>query len=72
MNPKASDQEWQRIQEEINDLLSRSLRNDVRSIEYRPRYILQLPESTSESRQDRLQKREAISDGFEGRKGEHE
>lgn len=43
MDQKASDQAWQQLQSHIEGFLGQALRNDMRSIEYKPRFIVPLP-----------------------------
>jgi len=52
MSQKTSDQGWQQLQAHIEGFLSRTLRNDVQRIEYKPRFIAQLLERSSERPQN--------------------
>lgn len=49
MNQKTSDQGWQQLQAHIEGFLGQALRNDIRSIEYKPRFIVPLLEMRSPS-----------------------
>lgn len=48
MDPKILDQGWQQLQAHIEGFLGQALRNDIRSIEYKPRFIVPLLEMPSE------------------------
>ena len=52
MSQKTSDQGWQQLQAHIEGFLSRTLRNDVQKIEYKPRFIAQLLEIPSDRYQN--------------------
>ena len=39
MDQQNSDQEWQQLQTNIESFFSRTLANNVQSIEYKPRFI---------------------------------
>ena len=47
MDKTASDQGWQQLQTHIEGFLGQALRNDMRRIEYKPRFIVQLLEMPS-------------------------
>jgi hypothetical protein len=49
MTQQKSDQGWQRLQSHIESFWGQFLANDVQRIEYKPLYIAQLLEMTSES-----------------------
>ena len=55
MNQQKSDQGWQQLQSHIESFLGEALANDVQRIEYKPRFIAQLLEMTSESHQNESQ-----------------
>jgi hypothetical protein len=55
MNQKTSDQGWQQLQSHIEGFFGQTLRNDVHRIEYKPRFIVQLPEMPYERHQNELQ-----------------
>lgn len=42
MDQKVSDQAWQQLQSHIEGFLGQVLRNDMGSIEYKPRFIVPL------------------------------
>ena len=42
MDQKASELRWQQLQSHIEGFLGQALKNDIRSIEYRPRFIVPL------------------------------
>jgi hypothetical protein len=42
MDQKASDPRWQQLQAHIEGFLGQALRNGMRSIEYKPRFIVPL------------------------------
>jgi hypothetical protein len=52
MSQQTADLEWQQLQAHIEGFLGQTLRNDVQSIEYKPRFIGQLLEMPSERRQN--------------------
>ena len=54
MNQQATDQGWQQLQAHIEGFGGQTLRNDVQRIEYKPRFIVQLLEMTSELHQNEL------------------
>ncbi|MDP2855049.1 MAG: hypothetical protein Q8O28_12495 [Smithellaceae bacterium] len=54
MDQQNSDQEWQQLQTNIESFFSRTLANNVQSIEYKPRFIALL-EMSSEHHQNDLQ-----------------
>ena len=55
MDQKASDQGWQQLQAHIKGFLGQALRNDLHSIEYKPRFIVPLLEMPSEYRKSEHQ-----------------
>ena len=55
MSGKTSDTGWQQLQEHIEGFLGRVLGNNVPRIEYKPRFIAQLPETPSERHHNELQ-----------------
>jgi len=55
MDQKASDQGWQQLQAHIEGFLGQALRNDMRSIEYKPRFIVPLLDMPSEYRKNERQ-----------------
>jgi hypothetical protein len=55
MNQQKSNQEWQKFQSHLENFLARLSQNDVQKIEYKPKFIAQLLEMTSESHQNELQ-----------------
>lgn len=55
MDPKVLDQGWQQLQAHIEGFLGQALRNDIRSIEYKPRFIVPLLEVPSEYRKNERQ-----------------
>jgi hypothetical protein len=55
MNKQKSDQEWQQLQAHIEGFFGQVLANDVRKIEYKPRFIAQLLEMPSKRQQNELQ-----------------
>jgi hypothetical protein len=54
MDQQLSDQGWQQLQATIENFFSKSIANDVLSIEYKPRFIALL-EMTSEHQPSDLQ-----------------
>ena len=56
MDQKTSDQEWQQLQAHIQEFFGQALRNDVHSIEYKPRFIVPLLEISSEHCKSERQK----------------
>ena len=55
MDQKASDQGWQQLQAHIEGFLGQALRNDIQSIEYKPRFIVPLLEMPSVYRKNERQ-----------------
>ena len=55
MDQKASDKGWQQLQAHIEGFLGQALRNDMQSIEYKPRFIAPLLEMPSEYRKNEHQ-----------------
>ncbi len=55
MDQKASDQGWQQLQSHIEGFLGQALRNDIQSIEYKPRFIVPLLEMPSGYRKNERQ-----------------
>ena len=55
MNQQTSDQGWQQLQAHIEGFFGQAFRNDVQSIEYKPRFITQFLEMPSERHQSELQ-----------------
>ena len=55
MNKQSSDQGWQQLQAHLEGFLGQALRYDGRSIEYKPRFIAQLLEMSSDRHQDERQ-----------------
>ena len=51
MDQKTPDQEWQQLQAHIEGFLGQALRTDMRRIEYKPRFIAQLLDMSSEHHQ---------------------
>lgn len=47
---KASELRWQQLQSHIEGFLEQALKNDIRSIEYKPRFIVPLLAAPSEHR----------------------
>jgi hypothetical protein len=50
MNEDKTDQGWQRIQERVDQIVGRFLRNDREMLEYKPGreiYLLEMPPATS-------------------------
>ncbi|OGP66629.1 MAG: hypothetical protein A2031_09650 [Deltaproteobacteria bacterium RBG_19FT_COMBO_43_11] len=54
MNQQTSDQKWQQLQAHIEGFFSQALANDAHRIEYKPRFIAQLMEMSSESYENEL------------------
>ena len=54
MDQPTSDQGWQQLQTHIEGFLGLALRNNIQSIEYKPRFIAQL-EMPSERHQNEFQ-----------------
>jgi len=48
MNPKAPDQGWQQLQSHVEDFFDQALTSDTQRIEYKPRFIVQMLEMSSE------------------------
>jgi len=59
MNQMASDQGWQQLQSHIESFFGQALRSDTQRIEYKPRFIIQLPEMTPERQQNELREMSA-------------
>lgn len=55
MDQKSSDQGWQQLQAHIEGFLGQALRNDMRSIEYKPRFTVSLLEMSAEYRSNERQ-----------------
>ena len=55
MDQKASDHGWQQLQAHIEGFLGQALRNGMRSIEYKPRFIVPLLEMPLEYRKNERQ-----------------
>ena len=55
MDKKASDQGWQQLQTHIEGFLGQALKSDMRRIEYKPRFIVELLEMPSEYRKKERQ-----------------
>ena len=51
MDQKTPDQEWQQLQAHIEGFLGQALRTDMQRIEYKPRFIAQLLDMSSEHHQ---------------------
>ncbi len=51
MDQKTPDQGWQQLQAHIEGFLGQALRTDMQRIEYKPRFIVQLLDMSSEHRQ---------------------
>ena len=47
MDQNTSDQGWQQLQANIEKFLGQSLQSDGRRLEYKPRFIAALPESSA-------------------------
>ena len=52
MDQQKVDQVWQQLQSHIESFLDQALRNDAQRTEYRPQFIAQLLEMSSDSNQD--------------------
>ncbi len=48
MDQSAADHGWQQLQANIKSFLDESLHGDGRRLEYKPRFIMSLPEMSSE------------------------
>lgn len=48
MDQSAADHGWQQLQANIKSFLDESLHGDGRKLEYKPRFIMPLPEMSSE------------------------
>jgi hypothetical protein len=55
MDQKASDQGWRQLQAHIEGFLGQALKNDIQSIEYKPRFIVPLLEMPSKYRKNERQ-----------------
>ena len=55
MDQKTSDQGWQQLQTHIQEFFGQALRDDVHSIEYKPRFNVPLLEMPSEHRKSEHQ-----------------
>jgi len=51
MDQKTPDQGWQQLQAHIEGFLGQALRIDMQRIEYKPRFIVQLLDMSTENRQ---------------------
>lgn len=52
MDQQLSDQGWQQLQAKIENFFSKSIANDVPSIEYKPRFIALLEMSSKQQQGD--------------------